>query len=105
MAPVGRPPIDYEWKEEGDWFHVVTGARYTYEAYKAGIRKRQRELEKRRYWDESTGTRERRRTRTLRAAAARASARPRKPRQATLLEQVRSDPPDANDGLMEIDNH
>ena len=104
MAPVGRPPIDYEWKE-GGWVHVVTGARYTYEAYMAGVRKRQREFEKRRYWDETTGTRYRRRTRTLRIAASRASARPRKPRQATLLEQVRSDPPDANDGLMEIDNH
>ena len=107
MAPVGRPPLGYEWRE-GRWVHAATGEPLSQETYRAELRRRQRELEKRRYWDEDTGTRARRRLRTLRDAAARAAAgaaaRPRKPRQVTLVEQLRSDTPESNGSLMAIDN-
>ena len=84
MAPVGRPPLGYKW-EEGRWIHVVTGEPLSQETYRAELRRRQRELEKRRYRDENTGTRARRRMRTLNDAEARAAARPHRPRQLTLL--------------------
>ena len=108
MAPVGRPPLGYEWKDGFGWIRTATGEPRSQEAYRAELRRRQRELEKRRYWDEDTGTRARRRLRTLRDAAARAAAgaaaRPRKPRQVTLVEQLRSDTPGSNGSLMAIDD-
>ena len=60
MAPVGRPPLGYEWRE-GRWVHAATGGPLSQETFRAELRRRQRELEKRRYWDEDTGTRARRR--------------------------------------------
>ena len=91
MAPVGRPPLGYEWKDGFGWIRTATGEPFSQGAYRAELRRRQRELEKRRYWDEHTGTRARRRQRTLKEAEARAAARPGKPRQLTLVEvgQVR----------------
>ena len=63
-----------------------------------------REIEKRRYWGEHTGTRARRRQRTLKEAEARAAAKVHRPRQLTLLEQLRSSTPEPNRSLMEINN-
>ena len=107
MAPVGRPPDGYEWQEGFGWVRTATGEPYTVEAYKADVRKRQRDLERRRYHDPSTGTRARRRLRTEREAAAKAREREdaskawKRPRQQTL-DQVRWDTPRINDSLLEI---
>ena len=107
MAPTGRPPIGYEWKDGVGWIRTATGEPYTFEAYIADVRKRQRDLERRRYHDESTGTRARRRLRTEREAAAKAREREaaakssKRPRQQTL-DQVRWDTPGLNDSLLEI---
>ena len=76
MAPVGRPPDGYEWQQGVGWVRTATGEPYTFEAYKADVRKRQRDLERHRYHDPSTGTRARRRLRTEREA----ENRPRKGR-------------------------
>ena len=109
MAPVGRPPDGYEWQEGVGWVRTATGEPYTFEAYKADVRKRQRDLERRRYHDPSTGTRARRRLRTEREAAAKAREREdaskawKRPRQQTL-DQVRWDTPGINDSLLEIIN-
>ena len=108
MGPVGRPPSGYEW-QEGGWVHTTTRQPYSYEVYKAGVRKRQRDLERRRYHDPSTGTRARRRLRTEREAAARAREREaateawKRPKQLTL-DQARSDDAGINQSLLEIDN-
>ena len=75
MAPAGRPPIGYEWKDGVGWIRTATGEPYTFETYIADVRKRQRDLERRKYHDESTGTRARRRLRTEREAAAKARER------------------------------
>ena len=80
MAPVGRPPDGYEWQEGVGWVRTATGEPYTFEAYKADVRKRQRDLERRRYHDPSTGTRARRRLRTEREAAAKAREREEAPK-------------------------
>eukprot|EP00959_Pyramimonas_sp_CCMP1952_P138701 2903169-Pyramimonas_sp.AAC.1 len=72
MAPVGRPPLGYDWRDGIGWVHAATGEPFTREAYRAELRKRQRELEKSRYWDDDTGTRARRMQRTLKEAKARA---------------------------------
>ena len=104
MAPVGRPPLGYEWKDGFGWIRTATGEPFSQEAYRAELRRRQRELEKRRYWDEHTGTRARRRQRTLKEAEARAAAKVYRPRQLTLLEHVRSGTPEPNRSLMEIVN-
>ena len=102
MAPVGRPPLGYEWRD-GRWAHAATGEPISNEAYRAELRRRQREREKRRYWDEDTGTRARRRLRTLKEAKARAATKVHRPRQLTLLEHVRSGTPETNRSLMDID--
>ena len=83
MAPVGRPPIGYEWKDGVGWIRTATGEPYTFEAYIADVRKRQRDLERRRYHDPSTGTRARRRLRTEREAENKPCKR-RQTRQLTL---------------------
>ena len=104
MAPVGRPPLGYEWKDGFGWIRTATGEPLSQEAYRAELLRRQRELEKRRYWDEHTGTRARRRQRTLKEAEARAAAKVHRPRQLTLLEQLRSSTPEPNRSRMEIDS-
>ena len=104
MAPVGRPPLGYEWKDGFGWIRTATGEPFSQGAYRAELRRRQRELEKRRYWDEHTGTRARRRQRTLKEAEARAAPKVHRPRQLTLLEQLRSSTPEPNRSLMEIHN-
>ena len=101
MAPVGRPLVDYIWKEGFGWIHTATGEPFDHDAYMSGVRRRQRDLERRRYWDPSTGTRDRRRLRAKRQAA----AKPRKRRAEQLtLDQARSDAPGINECLREIDN-
>jgi hypothetical protein len=99
--PVGRPLIEHVWTEGLGWVHVATGEPFSPDVYLAGVRRRQRELERRRYWDPSTGTRERRWLRTKRQAA----AKPRKTSKVQLtLDQARSDTPGIYGSLREIDN-
>ncbi len=101
--------MGYAWREGLGWVHTSTDQPYTVEAYKAEVRKRQRDLERRRYHDPSTGTRARWRLRTEREAAAKAREREaaakasKRPRQQTL-DQLRWDNPRINDSLLEIDN-
>ena len=83
--PLGRPLAEYVW-QEGYWIHATTGEPFSQATYIAGVLRRQAECERRRYWDASTGTRERRLQRTRREAA----ARPRK-RRATQLTQLTLD--------------
>ena len=86
MAPVGRPPLGYEWKDGFGWIRTATGEPFSQATYRAGVLRRQAECERRRYWDASTGTRERRLQRARREAA----ARPRKRRLTQLtLDHVR----------------
>ena len=79
--PLGRPFAEYAW-QEGCWVHATTGEPFSQATYRAGVLRRQAECERRRYWDASTGTRERRLQRTRREAA----ARPRKRRAAQLTQ-------------------
>ena len=83
--PLGKPFAEYAW-QEGCWVHATTGEPFSQATYRAGVLRRQAECERRRYWDASTGTRERRLQRTRREAA----ARPRK-RRATQLTQLTLD--------------
>jgi hypothetical protein len=84
-CPRGRPLAEHEWRED-TWFHAMTGMPFNEEVYKAGVLRRQAVCERRRYWDLSTGTRERRLLRDRREAA----ARPRKRRATQLtLDQAR----------------
>ncbi len=76
--PLGRPLAEHVWRD-GEWYHAVTGKPFNEEVYIAGVRRRQAECERRRYWDISSGTRQRRLLRSMRAAA----NRPRK-RRATM---------------------
>ena len=83
--PLGRPFAEYAWQERC-WVHATTGEPFSQATYRAGVLRRQAECERRRYWDASTGTRERRLQRTRREAA----ARPRKRRATQLtLDHVR----------------
>ena len=72
--PVGRPLAEHVWRE-GAWFHAATGMPYDEEAYKVGVRRRQAECERRRYWHTSSDTRQRRLLRAMREAAAKAPKR------------------------------
>ena len=86
--PQGRPLAEHIWRD-GGWYHTVTGEPFNQDVYFAGVRRRQAECERRRYWDSATGTRQRRLLRSMRAAA----SRPRKRRtamQLTLQDEPRS---------------
>ena len=78
--PRGRPLAEHAWRD-GKWCHAVTGEPFNEEVYMAGVRRRQAECERRRYWDNSSGTRHRRLLRSMRDAA----NRPRKRRTAMQL--------------------
>ena len=73
--PQSRQLAEYVWRD-GGWYHAVTGEPFNEEVYIAGVRRRQAECERRRYWDDSSGTRQRRLLRSMRDAA----NRPRKRR-------------------------
>ena len=66
--PQGRPLAEHVWRD-GGWYHTVTGKPFNEEVYIAGVRRRQAECERRRYWDDASGTRERRLMRSMRDAA------------------------------------
>ena len=66
--PQGRPLAEHFWRD-GGWYHAVTGKPFTEEVYIAGVRRRQAECERRRYWDDASGTRERRLMRSMRDTA------------------------------------
>ena len=44
MAPVGRPPLGYEWKDGFGWIRTATGEPLSQEACRAALRRRQTEL-------------------------------------------------------------
>ena len=75
--PQGRPLVEHLWRDSG-WYHAVTEKPFDQEVYIAGVRRRQAECERRRYWDDTSGTRKRRLLRSMRNAA----SRPRKRRAA-----------------------
>ena len=64
--PQGRPLAEHVWRD-GGWYHTVTGKPFNEEVYIAGVRRRQAECERRRYWDDASGTRERRLMRSMRS--------------------------------------
>ena len=68
--PQGRPLAEHVWRD-GGWYHTVTGKPFNEEVYIAGVRRRQAECERRRYWDVCSGTRQRRLLRSMREAARR----------------------------------
>ena len=72
--PVGRPLAGHVWRDAA-WVHEDTGLPYSEEAYKAGVLRRQAECERRRYWDDSSGTRQRRLQLAKREAFARRTKR------------------------------
>ena len=78
--PQGRPLAEHLWRG-GGWYHAVTEKPFDQEVYIAGVRRRQAECERRRYWDDTSGTRKRRLLRSMRDAA----NRPRKRRAAVQL--------------------
>ena len=78
--PQGRPLVEHLWRD-GGWYHAVTEKPFDQEVYIAGVRRRQAECERRRYWDDTSGTRKRRLLRSMRDAA----NRPRKRRAAMQL--------------------
>ena len=96
--PPGRPLAEHVWKEGFGWVHAATGELFDQAIYMAGVHRRQAECERRRYWDPSTGVRERRLQRTKRVA----TKRRRRAEQLTL-DRVRSDTPEIYEGLKEID--
>ena len=78
--PQGRPLAEHVWRD-GGWYHAVTGEPFSKDVYFVGVRRRQAECERRRYWDDTSGTRQRRLLRSMRDAA----NRPRKRRAAMQL--------------------
>ena len=78
--PQGRPLAEHVWRD-GGWYHAVTGTPFNQEVYLAGVRRRQAECERRRYWDDTSGTRQHRPLRSMLEAA----KRPRKRRAAVQL--------------------
>ena len=100
--PQGRPLAEHVW-HDGAWYHAVTGKPFNEEVYIAGVRRRQAECERRRYWDPSTGVRERQRERKKMLAAARPLKRTRDGEQLTF-DHMRSGSPIRNENLKEISN-
>ena len=96
--PPGRPLAEHVWRD-GAWVHVATGQPFDPVRYVAGVKRRQAECQRRRYWDESTGARQRR----LARAKAVGGKRRRRAEQLTL-DQARPDTPGINECLREIDN-
>ena len=85
--PQGRPLAEHVWRD-GGWHHAVTGEPFNEEVYIAGVRRRQAECERRRYWNDSSGTRQRRLLRSMRDAANRRRKR-RAGMQLTLQDEPR----------------
>ena len=99
MAPPGRPYAEHVWKDGFGWVHEATGEPFSQAVYRAGVLRRQAGCERRRYWDPSTGVRERRHERTKQLAAKRCGP----PKQLTL-DQVRSGIQVVYESLKETDN-
>ena len=59
--------MEHLWRDNG-WYHEVTKKPFDQEVYIAGVRRRQAECERRRYWDHTSGTRQRRLQRSMRDA-------------------------------------
>ena len=72
--PQGWPLADHVWRDGGR-HHAVTGKPFNEEVYVAGVRRRQAECERRRYWNDASGTRQRRLQRSMRDAAHRSRKR------------------------------
>ena len=100
--PQGRPLAEYTWRG-GEWLHAMTGKPFDVNVYRAGVLRRQAACERRRYWDPSTGVRQRQRERNKMLAAAKLVKRKRHGEQLTL-DHVRSRSPIRNDNLKEISN-
>ena len=100
--PPGRPLVEHVWRG-GEWLHATTGVPFDEGAYKAGVLRRQAACERRRYWDPSTGVRERQRERNKVLAAARTLKRTRDGEQLTL-DHLRPGIPIRNENLKEISN-
>ena len=100
--PHGRPLVEHVWRG-GEWLHATTGMPFDEDVYKAGVLRRQAACERRRYWDPTTGVRERQRERNKMLAAARPLKRTRHVEQLTL-DHVRSGSPLRNENLKEIRN-
>ena len=94
--------MEHVWRG-GEWLHATTGMPFDEDVYKAGVLRRQAACERRRYWDPSTGVRERQRERNKMLAAARPLKRTRDGEQLTL-DHVRSGSPIRNENLKEISN-
>ena len=60
--------VEHLWRDSG-WYHAVTEKPFDQEVYIAGVRRRQAECERRRYWDDTSGTRKRRLLRSTRDVA------------------------------------
>ena len=94
--------MEHVWRG-GEWLHATTGMPFDEDVYKAGVLRRQAACERRRYWDPTTGVRERQRERHKMLAATRPLKRKRHAEQLTL-DQVRSASPIINENLKEISN-
>ena len=71
--PRGRRPVGYLWHAGGaGWVSYTTGQPLDVARYMEGVRDRRRACDRRRYWDETTGVRQRRK---VRARLERGSAR------------------------------
>ena len=93
---------EHVWSD-GEWLHATTRMPFDVNVYKAGVLRRQAACERRRYWDPTTGVRERQRERNKMLAATRPLKRKRHGEQLTL-DHVRSDSPIRNENLKEISN-
>ena len=94
--------MEHVWRG-GEWLHATTGMPFDEDVYRAGVLRRQAACERRRYWDPSTGARERQRERNKLLATARPLKRKRRAEQLTL-DQVRSGSTIRNENLKEISN-
>ena len=62
--PRGRRPVGYLWHAGGArWVSYTTGQPLDVARYMEGVRDRRRACDRRRYWDETTGVRQRRKVR------------------------------------------
>ena len=60
-APRGRPPRGFVWNaESGEWRHADTGEALSATGRRQRFKEKRRRYERSRYWDPSTGVRQRR---------------------------------------------
>ena len=94
--------MEHVWRG-GEWLHATTGMPFDEDVYQAGVLRRQAACERRKYWDPTTGVRERQRERNKTLAAAKPLKRKLHGEQLTL-DCVRSVSPMRNENLKEISN-